>query len=176
MLLHVGDPRGVVPFQRQQLSVGSKDFGDCVFELPAAHNAWADRVDPVFRDAFDMLLTLDHEGERPNRVALSLGAMTRRLAATPVGQRQGARQAIGRHLETGEELAFSPAQACCSRFLWDGGQRYLSVIIHSDNNEARTIFNVYQGNTGRIVKPAHGRRGSFFPHPGVRHVRRHRIV
>ena len=111
MLLHVGDPRGVVPFQRQKLSVGSEDFGDCVFALPAAHNAWADRVDPVFRDAFDMLLTLNHEGERPNRVALFLIAMTRRLAATPVGQRQGARQAIGRHLETGEELAFSPAEA-----------------------------------------------------------------
>jgi hypothetical protein len=33
---------GVVPFQRQQLSVDSEDFGDSVFELPAAHNAWAD--------------------------------------------------------------------------------------------------------------------------------------
>jgi len=89
------------------------DFGDGVFELPAAHNAWADRVDPVFRDAFDMLLALDHEGERPNRVALALSAMTRRLATTPVGQSQGARQAIGRHLETGEELAFSPAKQRC---------------------------------------------------------------
>jgi hypothetical protein len=103
---------GVAPFQRQQLSVGSEDFGDCVFELPAAYNARADWVDPVFRDAFDMLFTLDHEGERPNGVALSLGAMTRRLAATPVSQSQGARQAIGRHLETGEELAFSPTKAC----------------------------------------------------------------
>ena len=101
---------GVVPFQRQQLSVGSEDFGDCVFELPTAHNAWADGVDPVFRDAFDMLFTLDHEGERPNGVALSLRAMTSRLAATPVSQSQGARQAIGRHLEMGEELTFSPAK------------------------------------------------------------------
>src|SRR6266550_5352509 len=104
MLLHVGDPRGVVPLQRQQLSVGSEALGDCVFELPTAHNAWADRVDPVFRDAFDMFLTLDHEGERPNRVSLSLGAMTRGLTATPVSQSQGARQSIGRHLETGEEF------------------------------------------------------------------------
>src|SRR2546427_12439521 len=105
MLLHVGDPRGVVPFQRQKLSVGSEDFGDGVFELPAAHNAWADRVDPVFRDAFDMLFTVDHKGERSNRVALSFGAMARRLAAVPVSQSQGAGQAIGRHSETGEELA-----------------------------------------------------------------------
>ena len=59
-----------------------------------------------------MLFALDHESERPNGVALSLGAMTRRLAATPVSQSQGARQAIGRHLETGEELAFSPTKAC----------------------------------------------------------------
>jgi hypothetical protein len=36
--------------------------------------------------------------------------MTRRLAATAVSQSQGARQAIGRHLEAGEELAFSPAK------------------------------------------------------------------
>jgi len=110
-LLHLGDLTGVVPFQRQQLSVGSEDLGDCVFELPAEHNAWANRVDPVFRDAFDMFFTLDHEGERPNRVALFLGAMTRRLTATPVSQSQGARQSIGRHVETGEELAFSPAEA-----------------------------------------------------------------
>jgi len=54
---------GVVPFQRQELSVGSEDFGDGVFELPATHNAWADRVDPVIRDAFNMLFTLDHESE-----------------------------------------------------------------------------------------------------------------
>jgi hypothetical protein len=33
-----------------------------------------------------MLFTLDHEKERPNGVALALGAMTRRLAATPVSQ------------------------------------------------------------------------------------------
>jgi hypothetical protein len=101
---------GVVPFQRQQLSVGSEDFGDCVFELPAAHHAWADRADPVFRDSLDVLLTMDHEGERPDGVALSLGAMTRRLAAPPVSQSQGARQAIGRHFETGEELALPPAK------------------------------------------------------------------
>jgi hypothetical protein len=36
--------------------------------------------------------------------------MTSRLAATPVSQSQGARQAIGRHLEMGEELTFSPAK------------------------------------------------------------------
>jgi hypothetical protein len=60
-----------------------------------------------------MLFTLDHEGERPSRVALSLGAMTRRLAATPVSQSQGAWQAIGRHLETGEQLAFSPSKERC---------------------------------------------------------------
>src|SRR5437762_13430406 len=132
MLLHVGDPRGVVPFQRQQLSVGSEDFGDCVFELPAAHNAWADRVDPVFRDAFDMLLTLNHEGERPNRVALFLIAMTRSLTATPVGQRQEARQPIGRQLETGGELPLSPGEADVLRVLWDGGHGYLSGIIHAE--------------------------------------------
>jgi hypothetical protein len=39
--------------------------------------------------------------------------MTRRLAATPVSKSQGAGQAIGRHLETGEELAFSPAKGFC---------------------------------------------------------------
>jgi hypothetical protein len=38
--------------------------------------------------------------------------MTGRLATTPVSQRQGAREAIGRHLETGEELAFSPTKVC----------------------------------------------------------------
>ena len=104
---------GVVPFQRQELSVGGEDFGDGVFELPAAHNAWADRVDPVIRDTFDVLFTLDHKGERPNGVALSLGAMTSKLAATPVSQGQGARQTVGRHLKTGEELALWPAKRRC---------------------------------------------------------------
>lgn len=101
-----------VPLQRQELSVGSEEFSDCVFELPAAYNARADRVDPVLRDAFDMLFAMDHESERPIGVAFAFGAMTRRLAATPVSQSQGARQAIGRDLETGEELALSPAKAC----------------------------------------------------------------
>jgi hypothetical protein len=67
-----------------------------------------------------MLFTLDHEGERPNGVALALGAMTGRLTATPVSQSQGTRQSIGRHLETGEELASSPAEARSQRFFWRG--------------------------------------------------------
>jgi len=100
-LLHLGDPLGV-PFQRQQLSVGSEYFGDRLFELPATDYPRADRIDPVFRDAFDVLFALDHECERPNGVALSLGAMTGRLAATAVSQSQGARKAIGMHLETGQ--------------------------------------------------------------------------
>ena len=101
-LFHLGDPMGMVPFQRQQLSVGSKDFGDRLFELPATDNPRADRIDPVFRDSLDVLFTLDHKCERPNGVALSLGAMTGKLAAAAVSQSQGARKAIGRHLETGE--------------------------------------------------------------------------
>ena len=109
ILVPLGDPKRVAPFQNQQFGVHSKEFSDRIFELPAAHNPWADRVDPVFRDALDMLLALDHEGERPNWMALAFGAMTGRLAATAVGQRQGARQTIGRHLEAGEELASSPA-------------------------------------------------------------------
>src|SRR5258708_13601362 len=109
ILVFLGDPKRVAPFQSQQLGVHSKAFSDRIFELPAAHNARADRVDPVFRDALDMLLALGHEGERPNWVALAFGAMTGRLAATAVAQTTRARQTIGRHLEAGEELASPPA-------------------------------------------------------------------
>lgn len=111
ILVSLGDDVRLVPFQSQELGVRSKDFGDRILELPAPHHAGADRIDPVFRDALHMLLALDHEGERPNGVALALGAMTGRLAATPVGERQGARQTIGRYLEAGEQLTFSPAKA-----------------------------------------------------------------
>jgi hypothetical protein len=109
IVVSLGNPKRVPPFLSQQLGVHSKEFSDRIFELPAAHNAWADRVDPVIRDALDMLLALDHEGERPNWMTLTFGAMTGRLAATAVGQRQRARQTIGRHLEAGEELASAPA-------------------------------------------------------------------
>src|ERR1700694_4542991 len=106
-----------------------------------------------------MLFTQDHEGERPNGVALSLGAMTRRLAATPVSQSQGARQASGRHLETGEELALSPPQACRQRFLWDGGHIYLTVIIHSETIMEQELFLMFtRWNTGGIEGAADATR------------------
>ena len=109
ILVSLGGPKRVAPFQSQQLGVHSKEFSDRIFELPATPNARADRVDPVIRDALDMLFASGHEGERPNWVAFALGAMTGRLAATAVGQRQGARQTIGRHWEASEELASPPA-------------------------------------------------------------------
>ena len=111
ILIPLGAAVRLVPFQSQELGVRSKDFGDRILELAATLHAGADRIEPVFRDALDMLFPLDHESERPNGVALALGAMTGRLAATPVGERQGARQTIGRYFEAGEQLAFSPAQA-----------------------------------------------------------------
>jgi hypothetical protein len=37
--------------------------------------------------------------------------MAGRFAATPMRQRQGAGQAVGRDVEPGEESAFSPAEA-----------------------------------------------------------------
>jgi hypothetical protein len=99
ILVPLGDAVRLVPFQSQELGVRSKDFGDRILELPATHHAGADRIEPVFRDALDMLFPLDHKSERPNGVALALGAMTGRLAATPVGERQGTRQTIGSYLE-----------------------------------------------------------------------------
>ena len=112
LALPLGDLPRLVSFQHQQLSVCGEELGDGFFEVPAHVHALADDLDPVFGDTFHVLLALHHEGEQPEWMSLALGTMTGRLAATPIRLGQGTGDSVGRDLEPGEELAFSPSQAC----------------------------------------------------------------
>jgi hypothetical protein len=67
-------------------------------------------------------------------MAFAVGTMTRRLAAAPMGQREGAGKSVGGNAKTGKELLFAAAEP------GDGRSRgfediHLLVIIHTDNTE-----------------------------------------
>jgi hypothetical protein len=64
------------------LSVSRKDFGDQFLKLSRLFDPLADRINPISRDPLDMLLTVQHKGERPDGVALAVGAMAGGLAAS----------------------------------------------------------------------------------------------
>ena len=61
--------------QHEQLSVDDKQLGDGVFEAAAGVHGPTDHVDPIQGSGLDVLLAVDHEGERIERMAGSLGAM-----------------------------------------------------------------------------------------------------
>src|SRR6266571_8969935 len=70
--------------QRQQLSVGREQLSHRVLELPPFFYKWTELFHPLLGNALDVFLTVDHEGERPHRMAFSIGAVAARFSATPV--------------------------------------------------------------------------------------------
>jgi len=77
----LSDSPRLISLQRQELGVSRKDFGDCFFKQSRLFYALANRIHPIPGNSLDMLLTVQHEGERPDGVTLAVGAMTGGLAA-----------------------------------------------------------------------------------------------
>jgi len=72
----------LISLQGKELGVSRKDFGDCFFKLARLFDALADRIHPIRGNSLDMLLTVQHEGERPDGVTLAVGAMAGGLATS----------------------------------------------------------------------------------------------
>jgi hypothetical protein len=86
--------------EHEQLSVDGKQLGDGVLAAAAGIDGRADSVDPVGGNGFDMLFAIHHKGECVERMAGALDAMATWFAATPMGERQGARERVGGNAET----------------------------------------------------------------------------
>ncbi len=144
----------LLPPQGQQLGVDREDLAHRFLELPSAPHPLAYPRHPLFRNPLHPLTALEHESERPNRVASPLGAMTGCLTAATVSLGQGAGKAVGRQADMGQELAFAAPQARRLTTLRTGrADLHLSVIIHSDSGIARTFVgrffeNPRKGYTG----------------------------
>jgi hypothetical protein len=76
------DSPRLISLQGQELGVSRKDLGGCFFKLSRLFDPQADRINPIRGNPLDMLLTVQHEGERPDGVTLAVGAMAGGLAAS----------------------------------------------------------------------------------------------
>jgi len=96
--------------EHEQLSVDDKQLGDGVLEAAAGLDSGADRVNPLSGNGFDVLLAVDHESERVERMGGSLGAMAARFPAPPMGENQRSRQSIGGNEEVRQKPTLAALQ------------------------------------------------------------------
>lgn len=76
------DNSRLISLQSQELGVSRKDLGDGFFKLARLFDPLADRIHPINGNSLDMLLTVQHKGERPDGVTLAVGAMAGGLATS----------------------------------------------------------------------------------------------
>jgi hypothetical protein len=76
------DSPRLISLQGQELGVSRKDLGDYFLKLSRLFDPQADRINPIRGNPLDMLLTVQHEGERPDGMTLAAGAMAGGLAAS----------------------------------------------------------------------------------------------
>ena len=79
-----------------------------------------------FRDSLDPLLAMDHEGERPGRVALAGGAVAGGFAAARVAEAERTGQEIIREVQPADQFELALADPGSLRTL---GLVHLAVII-----------------------------------------------
>jgi len=116
------------------LGVSRKDLGDCFFKLSRLFDPLPDRIHPIRGNPLDMLLTVEHEGERPDRVTLAVGAMAGGLAASRMGKRQRSRESSLGEFQAIQKMLDAAAEAGGLGALGREGRR-----IHSRCNiTART--------------------------------------
>jgi hypothetical protein len=109
--LPFSDGPRLISLQREELGVRREDLGDRCFKLSGLFDPLADRIDPVRGNLLDVLLSIQHEGERPGWVTLAVGAMAGRLATSRMGQRQRSWEAGWGELHMIEKLLDAATQA-----------------------------------------------------------------
>src|SRR5437867_10437020 len=122
---------GLLSPQCQQLCVSREDLRNRVLELPALLHQRTDLLHPIVGNAFDALLAIDHERQRPNRMSFSIGASAVVFSAAPVSQRERAGQSVCRNLETTEQRVLALTQAS-GRISFGVIPFHLHVLLHTD--------------------------------------------
>ena len=108
--------------QDEQLGIGRQHFAHGVLKFTSGLDPFAHLVDPWLGNVLDVLFPLDHEGERPDGVALVLGAMTGGLATAQVRKREGAGKEIFGDMEAADQFEFALTQS--------RGLRALRFVFH----------------------------------------------
>jgi hypothetical protein len=80
--------------EHDQLSVNDEQLGDRVLEAATSLDSGADSVDPLGGNGFDVLLTVDHEGECVERMSGSFGTMAAWFPTAPMGEHQRTRESV----------------------------------------------------------------------------------
>jgi hypothetical protein len=78
----------LIPGEHQKLGVDQQQFGGGFLEVSARGNSRTNGVDPISGNGLDTLLAASHKREGPERMAITVGAMTGRLSAAATGERQ----------------------------------------------------------------------------------------
>ena len=93
------------------MGVSRKDLGDRFFEVSGLLDPQLDRIDPIGGNLLDPFLAVEHEGERPDGVTLTVDAMAGGLATSKMRERQGSREAIRGKLRTIQKSLDAAAEA-----------------------------------------------------------------
>jgi hypothetical protein len=93
--------------EHEQLSVDDEQLGDGVLEAAASLDSGADSVDPLSGDGFDVLLTVDHEGECVERMSGAFGTMAAWFPTAPMGEHQRAGESVWGDPEACQQRAFT---------------------------------------------------------------------
>ena len=99
------------------------------------------RVEPVGGNGLDALLATGHESEGPERMAVTVGAMTRRFSAAAVGKRERAWKSVVRDMEAGHQSPDAAAEPRGNRAAGRGnagGVSHLLVIIPAEKTQNKT--------------------------------------
>ena len=112
------------------MGVSRKDLGDRFFEVSGLLDPQLDRIDPIGGNLLDTFLAVEHEGERPDGVTLTVDAMAGGLATSEMRERQGSREAIRGKLRTIQKSLDAAAEAGGLRAL---GRNGLSVHTRCNN-------------------------------------------
>jgi hypothetical protein len=113
--------------QRQQFGIDQQQFGGGVFEVATRLDPGTNRIDPRGGNRLDALLAAGHESEGPERMAVTIGAMTGRLSAAAMGKRERARKSVRREMEAGQEPASAAAEPGGLRA---AGSRDVGRVVH----------------------------------------------
>jgi len=93
------------------LGIGGQDFPHRILKFTPGLDAPADILDPVLGNVLDMLLARHHEGERPDGMTGTIGAMAGGLAAAQMRLGQGAGEEIVGKPEPAHQLELALAQS-----------------------------------------------------------------
>src|SRR5260370_24059929 len=94
-----------------ELCVGGLRLAAGVLNLPPRLDPAPHLVDPILGDVLDLLFSLNHKGQRPDRMSPVIGTMTGGLAAAEMRKGEGAREGIRGDRETPQQLELALTQS-----------------------------------------------------------------